>query len=61
MSWEDVFIVIFNEKYKKKGEDSLEGRNSERRYPLKAFGLQEEFVRGLLQEVPRGFQHPEFS
>ena len=34
-----MVILIFCEKYKKKGEDRLKGRNSERRHPLMIFGL----------------------
>lgn len=45
-----VVMPLFDEKYKKKGEDSLEGRNSKRRDPFKVFGLREESVRGLWQE-----------
>lgn len=45
-----VVKLIFDERYKKKGEDSLEGRNSERRDPFKGFDLREEPVKALLQE-----------
>lgn len=60
VSWENVVIPIFDEKYKKKGGESLECRNSERRHPFKVFGLREESVRGLWQGILRGLQHPEF-
>lgn len=47
-----MYVVkpIFDERYKKKAEDSLEGRNSERRDPFKVFDLREESVKALLKE-----------
>lgn len=45
-----VAVPLFDEKCRKKGEGSLEGRNSKRRDPCKVFGLREESVRGLWQE-----------
>lgn len=37
MRWEDVIILTFCKKYKKKEEDSLAGRKSEKRHPFKVF------------------------
>lgn len=46
-----MVIPLFDEYDKKKGEDSLESRNSGRRHPFKVFGLREAFVMGLWQEA----------